>query len=414
MKLALAHYSSPADISGVTTWFERLAMRLHNDGVNLAVHLHHFGRNPDEASLLPSLRDGGVPVEVVSRQASLRADVVQTLGFLNRYQPTVFLPQCLNAHYFAAAIAGKQCVPWALTMHSDDPDYWGIASLRRPAAYGGTLVCVSEHIALLAAERGLGVGSPVIPYGVDVPSQFATYSSEPFRVVYSGRLVELQKRMSLVIATLIHACLRDPRIVATVIGDGPALIPSRETVAKAGLTQRITFIGRLAPERVKLELLSAQAILLMSDFEGLPVALLEAMAAGVVPVVRFIPSGIPELVQHERTGLLGDDRPENVAGLLVRLAHDASLWQRCSVAGRELVAQHYSADVCYRRWLALVQELDSRSAVRYPLRIPWRLNLPRNDPGYGGGNAPARPLWRRAASRLKQGLTDTGRKLLAK
>jgi len=49
----------------------------------------------------------------------------------------------------------------------------------------------------------------------------------------------------------------------------------------------------------------------MSEFEGLPTALLEFMAAGVVPVVRAIERSIPELVHHERTGLLvGIDLPE--------------------------------------------------------------------------------------------------------
>lgn len=42
----------------------------------------------------------------------------------------------------------------------------------------------------------------------------------------------------------------------------------------------------------------------MPDFEGLPLALQEAMATGVVPVVREIESGVPELVHHESKGLV--------------------------------------------------------------------------------------------------------------
>lgn len=414
MKLALAHYSSPTDISGVTTWFQKLAVRLHSDGVNLAVYLHHFGENPNEASILPFLKDGGVPVEVVARRGSLRADILQTLGFLDRYRPTLFLPQCLNAHYFAAAIAGKQGVPWALTMHSDDPDYWAIAEARPPESFGGKLVCVSEHIADLATRRRFALDPIVIPYGVEIPDRKAAVNCRSFRVAYCGRLVETQKRMSLVMATLIEACRSCSRIVATVIGDGPSLTSCQQAVAMAGLAQRITFTGRLGPQEVKNELLTSQAILLMSDFEGLPVALLEAMAVGVVPVVRAIASGIPELVLHERTGLLVDDQPVNAASALVRLAGDSRLWECCSQAGRALVLQRYSEEACYQRWLSVVHELDGRSTARYPLRIPWRLAVPEGDRRFTAGYPPYRPPWLRVAVRLKNRLRMAARVVLRK
>jgi len=182
----------------------------------------------------------------------------------------------------------------------------------------------------------------------------------------------------------------------------------------AGLAQRITFSGRLAPQQVKNELLTCQAIVLMSDFEGLPVALLEAMAVGVVPVVRTIPSGIPELVLHERTGLLVDDQPTNAASALVRLAGDPDLWECCSQAGRELVLRRYSEEACYRRWLSVIHELDSRSAVRYPLRAPLRFALPEGDPRFTAGYPPYRPPWVRVAERLKNRLRMAARVVLRK
>jgi colanic acid/amylovoran biosynthesis glycosyltransferase len=69
----------------------------------------------------------------------------------------------------------------------------------------------------------------------------------------------------------------------------------------------------------------------MSDFEGLPVALLEGMAAGVVPVVRSIPSGIPELVHHEKTGLLVPNEPTQAAEALIGISRDPALWQHCAM-----------------------------------------------------------------------------------
>ncbi len=79
----------------------------------------------------------------------------------------------------------------------------------------------------------------------------------------------------------------------------------------------------------------------MSDYEGLPISLLEAMACGVVPVARKIPSGIPELVLEGETGLLVDASPEKAASALIRLLDDPGPWHRCSQASRRLIAEKY-------------------------------------------------------------------------
>jgi hypothetical protein len=112
----------------------------------------------------------------------------------------------------------------------------------------------------------------------------------------------------------------------------------------------------------------------MSDFEGLPIALLEAMAAGVVPVVRRIPSGIPELVEDGRTGLLVSEDPHEAATALRRLAGDPALWRRCSSAARELVSTRYNADASYRQWRRLLEDLDRQgtAAASSPYPIPCR------------------------------------------
>jgi colanic acid/amylovoran biosynthesis glycosyltransferase len=78
----------------------------------------------------------------------------------------------------------------------------------------------------------------------------------------------------------------------------------QQLVHHAGLADSIQFLGRVCAEQVQPLRQCSQSILLMSDFEGLPLALLEAIAIEVVPVVRVIESGIPDLVHHERTGML--------------------------------------------------------------------------------------------------------------
>lgn len=383
MRVAFAHYSQADDISGVTTWVLGLARRLAADGVSVAIHFvivpGEGGRQGDgegsgEPALFTALRGQGIEVFATPRRTSLAADARDTLAFLNHWRPTVFLPQCKPAHYAAAAQAGRRGLPWALTLHSDDPDYWATVGAFGGARQGSVLVCVSRHIREACTARGIDRPARVIPYGVQVPATATDVRADPFRVVFSGRIWEHQKRASLVIRTLIRACRSKASIRATLIGDGYARGDCEREVAEAGLAEAIDFTGSLPPEQVKALLLDAQAILLMSDFEGLPIALLEAMAAGVVPVVRRIPSGIPELVDDGRTGLLVSEDPDEAAAALGRLADDPDLWRRCSTAARELVSSHYNADASYLLWRRLLEELDQqgKAAPSSPYPIACR------------------------------------------
>ena len=367
MKIALAHYSGSADISGVTTWLIGFCERLVQEGHEVVIHLHHFGSDPQQGSILPSLQRLGIETHAVRRTGSLEADTRQTLQFLNRVQPDLFLPQCLHSHYLAAAHAGRQGLPWIFTMHSDDPDYWCVAEALTPETHGGSSVCVSQFLAQQLRLRLPATNPQVIPYGITLPTAQASFSDQPFRVVYSGRMVERQKCIQQVVHTLIHSCRASSKIEAHLIGDGPDRASCEELVQQARLADRIHFHGRVPPDQVPPLLQRSQAILLMSDFEGLPVALLEAMAAGVVPVVRAIESGIPELVQHERTGLMVGNKPAEAAVAVVRLSRDPDLWQRCSIQSRALVEGGYGAVQCFERWLALIEQQRGPAHPPFPI-----------------------------------------------
>jgi glycosyltransferase involved in cell wall biosynthesis len=237
-----------------------------------------------------------------------------------------------------------------------------------PQRCNGRSICVSRHLQSTLAARGEERDAVVIPYGVSLPATHTHHCADPFHVVYSGRLWEHQNRTSLVVQSLIRVCQRGQgRVVATLIGDGYSRPRAEEMVREAGLEDRITFAGRLPFVALEPILLRSQAILLMSDFEGLPVALLEAMAAGVVPVARAIASGIPEVVRPGETGLLVGEDPEEAATALLSLAEDPALWQRCSRASRQLVEARFQRDLCHRQWLALLQDLGSGAAPRYPI-----------------------------------------------
>ena len=384
--IAFSHYSAPNDISGVTTWLRDLLLHLHAQGVPLVVLLHHFGRDVSQSSLLPVLRQAGIQVEIVPQSATMEEDVRGVLDFLDRHRPVLFLPQCLNSMYYAAAIAGKQGLPWVLTMHSDDPDYWAIAEALPPEKHGGRMVCVSKHIAALAVEKKLARHPVIIPYGVRTTEERTCYSADPFTIAYCGRMVEEQKRASLVVRTLIAACQQGQHIRAVLMGEGKARPDCQRLVEEAGLADRIVFTGALDAAAVRAQLLKSQALLLMSDYEGLPVALLEAMALGVVPVVRDIPSGVPELVEDGVTGCLVESDPGSAGLRISDLAADRALWENCSRSGSELIAAKYDSSISQQAWFELTTSLRVQKAPG--ITIPRRIKLPVRDGRLSKGYRP--------------------------
>jgi glycosyltransferase involved in cell wall biosynthesis len=257
---------------------------------------------------------------------------------------------------------------WALTIHSDGPEYWAALDAFQPSQHLGQLVCVSHYLSQQIKTNTENPEPLVIPYGVAIPSNTARFNSAPFRVLYCGRLQEEQKRIGLVMEVLIKACRQDRRLEATVVGDG-LLSECQHMVAEAGCLNRINFTGRVNPASINEILSSHQAILLMSDYEGLPVALLEAMAIGVVPVVRAIPSGIPEIVHSEQTGLLVSENPDQAAEALIRLANEEDLWRFCSQNARKLIMNSFNSMGCFQDWTDLVQNLHERSNPAYPIQL---------------------------------------------
>jgi glycosyltransferase involved in cell wall biosynthesis len=372
--IAFANFCCADEISGVSTWFERLVTYCHQSGMPVAVLLHGLGQDAHTSPIYRSLRDARIPITYSPKPHFTEDGVRATLHFLNEFQPKVFVPQCLEHFYYAADFAAGRGLPWIFTIHSDDPVYWAIAKLLDLNQSQSSWVGVSKHICELAQQFRSG-SIEQIPCGVKILNRTAIYQNTPFRLIYCGRVVEEQKRISLVIRSMALACQRSPNIECLVIGDGPQRQEMQAFVESAGLVERIQFLGRLDSSQLFSELEKSQAILLLSDYEGLPVALMEAMAMGVVPLARNIASGIPELVRHEHSGLLVDDEPAKVAGEIVRLASDPALWMRCSDNARQLVTADYSDYVCFERWRRLLQEKADAGSIHYPLPIPKRISL---------------------------------------
>jgi colanic acid/amylovoran biosynthesis glycosyltransferase len=143
------------------------------------------------------------------------------------------------------------------------------------------------------------------------------------------------------------------------VGDGPDRAELERLAAALGLGERVEFLGQRTRAEVVALLGDADVLVAPSvptaegKREGLPVVLIEAMAAGV-PVVASHLSGIPELVEDGVTGLTvtpGDSTA--LADAIGRLAADPALRSRLAEAGRARVAADFDLDTNARRLIGL-------------------------------------------------------------
>lgn len=175
-----------------------------------------------------------------------------------------------------------------------------------------------------------------------------------------GRLVEV-KRQDLLIRAFAEIARNNPDVQLLVVGDGPERSRLESLTARLGLTSRVVFAGYQPRPEQSYQAMDVFA--LSSRHEGLPLALLEAWAAGL-PVVVPAVGGIAKVVQHDRTGLLfPKENAVALAAALLQLLHDASLSKRLAAAGRDTVRESYSLERMadeYERHYAAIMGADKR------------------------------------------------------
>jgi glycosyltransferase involved in cell wall biosynthesis len=258
---------------------------------------------------------------------------------------------------YAAAQLG---LPFSFTGHANDlfqrRSLLGL-KLRRAAF----VACISEwHRELYSAVAPADGGRrPVVRCGVDTRAWTPRTEGPPGTLLFVGRLVE-KKGLDTLIRAL--ARMEAPLYRLRVVGDGP-MRGSWETLAQdLGVAPRIEWLGARGNADVLRELRAAELFVLpcrpdaAGDRDGLPVVLMEAMAAGVPVVAGDLPA-IRELVEDGVTGRLvpGGD-VGRLAETLAELAGDPAGRERLSRAGRARVCAEFSMEANAARLAKALRE----------------------------------------------------------
>jgi glycosyltransferase involved in cell wall biosynthesis len=151
----------------------------------------------------------------------------------------------------------------------------------------------------------------------------------------------------------------------TIVGDGPDSERLHQRLSDYGLHERTRFFRGLTPERVYRLLMDAHLLLMPSQYEGLPIALLESQACGCVPIVSRLPGITDVAVSPGETGVLVDvGDVSGFADAVATLSRDPARWSRMSSAGHELVSHRFSTRTMGQSYLRLIGDAMNG---RYPL-----------------------------------------------
>jgi glycosyltransferase involved in cell wall biosynthesis len=243
---------------------------------------------------------------------------------------------------------------WSFTMHGST-EFYDVEQhrLRQKIESASAVACISDFtrsqmMRSVGGEHWSKLG--VVHCGID-PDVYdappATGTAGSLEVVFVGRLVEAKGTALLIeAAAKARAKGRDVRLV--LVGDGPDRSRLEALVRRRGMSDHVQFAGAVGQDRIQSCFVSAEALCLPSFAEGVPIVLMEAMAMRR-PVIATRIMGIPELVEHEVSGLLvPPGRIDELRDALVTLADDPKLRTSYGEAGRAKVLEEFRIDASGR------------------------------------------------------------------
>jgi colanic acid/amylovoran biosynthesis glycosyltransferase len=380
MRVAISTADNSRYIGGPNVWLLRTAPELRKLGVEVSI-LFTRANPPHKCEALNTLRSLGFDCHVYTGLRYTEKRIRWILDRLNENKPDIFVPNLDLYSLYAASWIHRTGIPTIGVLRSDEKYYSGIldefVDTDSPFRISA-LVCVSKYLEELAQRRNrYNIIIRRIASGTTIPESIAQKPSKTLKLVYLGRLVEEAKQISKLTRALCTVVKKIPNCEAYIYGSGPAYSAVRRIIAENGTSTKVHLEGRIENNQVHFKLLDKHVFVLLSDYEGLPVSLIEAMACGLVPISLNIRSGIPELIEQNITGILVNNREEEFFNAVQRLRTNTQMWMTISKAAREKIISEYSTPVIAKRWLSLMEELyENKEKTNTQLINVKRIELP--------------------------------------
>jgi glycosyltransferase involved in cell wall biosynthesis len=385
LKILILIYENGSKINGPIVNQERIIPCFKEEGmiVQCLCLYHHATPVADR------LEHSGIPLRRLPAGKDTAVTVKWILTEAKDFSPDIFITDWIAPGWYASRWLRRSGVHCIGSVQSDDEYFWSL--VRR--FLGGTrksspisaVWCLSRRLASRVGEYASSYGGRIrfIPSGVPIEGQVKPEISS-IKMVYVGRIEVRQKQIIQTVLAMCNAVKSLPDATAGLFGNGPDEDTVTQLIKKEGCSQRVTLYGAVTPFQIQDHLRDFNVMVLLSDYEGTPGALLDGMAMGLVPVCLHCPGGIEEVVVDGKTGILVSDRQEGFLAAIHQLAADNEMLQELSRNAQEHVRAEYTLSRTIDRWLDLFRDLMSDQLPKRQVRVPHKISLPPIDPDMAG------------------------------
>jgi glycosyltransferase involved in cell wall biosynthesis len=370
--MRIAFLITRADVvGGAAVHVRDLCVRLMADGHEPIVATGSAGVYPQ---MLAACGITHYPLRSLQRSLNPLADVkalLEVRAFLLASNPDILAAHSSKAGVLGRIAAAAMGLPVVFTAHG-----WaftdGVPMLRRhvysaidrwTVPLADAVITVSEYDRRLALRKRVGTEHQTVTIHNGMPelasnALHAKPDGSPPQLVMVARFEAPKDHATLLCAL---SGLTALQWTLKVVGDGPLLGPTQRMAANLGLAHRVEFAGYCSD--VAGVLAASHVFVLSSNWEGLPLTIVEAMRAGL-PVIASDVGGVSELVEDGRTGYLVPAKsPLILAERLRNLLEDASTRRSFGGAGRRRFEESFTLECMYEKTLALYERVLARRGV---------------------------------------------------
>lgn len=364
---------------------------------------HHFGAKKSEymdklkvyrftyfypARLQRLCYDGGIRPNIRKSWLARIQVLIMPLAFL---LSTINLVKknkinLIHAHWiipegFIAALLKKLFkVPYIVTAHAGDvfplrQRLWGF--FAKIALQNCDFCTVNSNATKMAVLKVAKIRNiKIIPMGVDLRRFNKNKKSGRVRklfgvkkefILFIGRLAE-KKGVKYLIKAMELVTRKFPGSKLIIVGDGPQKSKLELLTKRLELSNNILFAGKIPNKDLPKIYASSDLFVLPSivtksgDTEGLGVVLLEAIASNVTCIASDV-GGIPDIIKHEKTGLLVEQKnPEELAKAMIRLLKNKGLRNKLVKNAQQHVKKNYSWNVVANKFEKVYRSIEKRQS----------------------------------------------------
>jgi len=376
-KRKIAFLCHPYHRGGVTRWMADAAIAFAQRGWQVTFitpepSVRFFSAGGRETMIELLGKNHGAAVNIISKRAgrefelgtaAYREYIYGTM--LAKLEPGTPLVLSDDLSVWKAAISMYKTYPIVGVLHADEEFYYRLAEQYYDKV--AVMACVSGRVSRTACKRVPGMRPDIvytIPCGIELPPVSPEYNgADKLRLVYVGRVSEFQKRVTDLLLISEQLQKKGVAFSLDIIGDGVDRVSLEHKVIDAGLEGIITFHGWQSQQVVSEKLSQSDILLLTSDFEGTPIAMMEALAAGC-GIVGTRVSGIEDYGAHAEAASCYrlyevGDIDAAVAGILSLVEVPRN--ERRSAAGK-LAMSEFTMDICLDRYIAAIDKIVASDA----------------------------------------------------